>query len=92
MRIATTINRVTGVPLEPRAALGTYDEATRRYVVYASTGGVHRQRSEIAGALGVPESEVRVVTRELGGNYGTRNNCYPEYALVPWAARRVRRP
>jgi carbon-monoxide dehydrogenase large subunit len=92
VRLATTINRVTGVPMEPRAALGTYDEASGRYVVYASTGGVHRQRSEIAGALGVEESEVRVVTRELGGNYGTRNNLYPEYALVAWGARRVRRP
>src|SRR5262249_1306423 len=27
-----------------------------------------------------------------GGNYGTRNSCYPEYALVAWAARRVGRP
>jgi carbon-monoxide dehydrogenase large subunit len=92
VRLETTINRVTGVPMEPRAALGSYDEASGRYVVYASTGGVHRQRSEIAGALGVAESEVRVVTRELGGNYGTRNNLYPEYALVAWAARRVGRP
>jgi carbon-monoxide dehydrogenase large subunit len=90
--LETTMNRVTGVPLEPRAALGTYDEENRRYVVYATCAGVHRGRTEIAGALGVPESAVRVVTRELGGNYGTRNNLYPEYALVAWAARRVRRP
>src|SRR5438105_875073 len=92
VRLQTTINRVTGVPMEPRAALGSYDNASGRYVVYASTGGVHRQRSEIAGALGVPESEVRVITRDLGGNYGTRNNSYPEFALVAWAARRVGRP
>src|SRR5207253_4090221 len=76
----------------PRAALGSYDPASGRYLVYASTGGVHRQRAEIAGTLGVPESEVRVITRELGGNYGTRNNMYPEYALVAWAAKRVGRP
>src|SRR5262249_44723857 len=30
--------------------------------------------------------------REVGGSYGTRNPCYPEYPLVGWAARRVRRP
>jgi carbon-monoxide dehydrogenase large subunit len=90
--LETTMNRVTGVPMEPRAALGCYDEERRRYVVYASCAGVHRARTEIAGALGVPEAEVRVVTRELGGNYGTRNNLYPEFALVAWAARRVRRP
>jgi len=90
--LQTTINRVTGVPMEPRAALGSYDEKTRRYAVYASCAGPHRARIEIAGALGVPETDVRVVTRELGGNYGTRNNLYPEFALVAWAARRLGRP
>ena len=25
-------------------------------------------------------------TRDLGGNYGARNNLYPEFALVAWAA------
>jgi aerobic carbon-monoxide dehydrogenase large subunit len=90
--LETKMNRVTGVPMEPRAALGWYDEENRRYVVYAASAGVHRGRTEIAGALGVPESEVRVATRELGGNYGTRNNLYPEYALVAWAARRLCRP
>jgi carbon-monoxide dehydrogenase large subunit len=90
--LQTTINRVTGVPMEPRAALGSYDEKAKRYAVYASCAGPHRARTEIAGALGVPESDVRVVTRELGGNYGTRNNLYPEFALVAWAARRLGRP
>ncbi len=92
VRLETTINRVTGVPMEPRAALAAYDEATGRYTVYAASGGVQRHRSELAGALGVPESAVRMVTRDLGGNYGARNNLYPEFALVAWAARRVGRP
>jgi carbon-monoxide dehydrogenase large subunit len=90
--LETTINRVTGVPMEPRAALASYDAQAGRYTVYASCAGPHRARAEIAGTLGVPENEVRVVTRELGGNYGTRNNLYPEFALAAWAARRVARP
>lgn len=92
VRLETTINRITGVPMEPRSALGLYDAASARYTVYASTGGVQRHRAEIAGALGVPEDAVRVVTGDLGGNYGTRNNSYPEYALVAWAAKRLGRP
>jgi aerobic carbon-monoxide dehydrogenase large subunit len=28
----------------------------------------------------------------MGGNFGTRNLFYPEYALLAWAARRLRRP
>ena len=30
--------------------------------------------------------------RDVGGNFGTRNSCYPEFALVAWAARRLGRP
>ncbi|HEY3189863.1 MAG TPA: molybdopterin cofactor-binding domain-containing protein, partial [Solirubrobacteraceae bacterium] len=37
-------------------------------------------------------ASIRVVARDVGGNYGTRNSCYPEYALVAWAARRLGRP
>ena len=29
---------------------------------------------------------------DMGGNFGTRNLFYPEYALLAWAARRIRRP
>lgn len=89
VRLETAINRITGVPMEPRSALGSYDPASGRYTVRASTGGVQRHRAEIAGALGVAEDAVRVVTGDLGGNYGARNNSYPEYALVAWAAKRV---
>jgi carbon-monoxide dehydrogenase large subunit len=35
---------------------------------------------------------VRVTARDVGGNFGTRNSCYPEFALVAWAARRLERP
>ncbi len=78
--------------MEPRAALGAYDEASGRYELHASRPGCTVPAAEVAGALGVAEAKVRVVTRELGGNYGTRNNVYPEFALVAWAARRLRRP
>lgn len=92
VRLETQINRVTGVPMEPRAALASYDEASGRYLVHCASAGVQRHRGELAGALRVPESAVRLVTRDLGGNYGTRNNLYPEFAVVAWAARRLRRP
>src|SRR5262249_55135986 len=88
----TRINRVTGVPMEPRAAAGDFDAATGRYTVYAGSGGSWRLRDAIAFALGVPAESVRVIARDVGGSYGTRNPCYPEQPLVAWAAKRVRRP
>jgi carbon-monoxide dehydrogenase large subunit len=92
VRLQTWVQRVTGVPLEPRAAVGEWDPVTGRYTVHAGAGGLGRTRTGVAGALGVPESAVRVVAREVGGNFGTRNSCYPEFALVAWAARRLGRP
>ena len=35
---------------------------------------------------------MRCVVQDTGGNFGTRNFFYPEYALVAWAARRIGRP
>ena len=35
---------------------------------------------------------MRVVAQDVGGNFGTRNSFYPEFALVAWAARRLGRP
>src|SRR3989441_6877693 len=92
VRLDTWVHRITGVPMEPRAAVGSWDAASGRYTVYAGAGGLGRTQTGVAGALGVPESAVRVVARDVGGNFGTRNSCYPEFALVAWAARRLGRP
>jgi carbon-monoxide dehydrogenase large subunit len=92
VELETWVQRVTGVPMEPRAAIGAWDPASGRFTVYAGAGGLGRTQTAVAGALGVPESAVRVVARDVGGNFGTRNSCYPEFALVAWAARRLGRP
>jgi carbon-monoxide dehydrogenase large subunit len=91
-RLDTWVNRVTGVPMEPRAAVGVYDPATERYTLYAGSGGIVRQKKEIAAILSVPFESVRVVAHEIGGNFGTRNSFFPEFALVVWGSRKVGRP
>ena len=90
--LQTWVQRVTGVPLDARAAIGAYDKESGRYTLYAGSGGVVRQKNELAGVLGVAPAAVRVVSGDVGGNFGTRNAFYPEFALVAWAAKRVGRP
>jgi carbon-monoxide dehydrogenase large subunit len=92
VRLDTWIPRITGVPMEPRAALGVHDPATGRFTLYAGSGGSVRLKIDIAEVLQVPEAAVRVIAQDVGGNYGTRNSSYPEYPLVVWAARRLGRP
>jgi aerobic carbon-monoxide dehydrogenase large subunit len=91
-RLDTWVNRVTGVPMEPRAAVGVYDPGTERYTLYAGSGGIVRQKKEIAAILSVPFESVRVIAHEIGGNFGTRNSFFPEFALVVWGSRKVGRP
>ncbi len=41
------IDRVTGVTMEPRAALAHYDRETGRYTLHAGSGGAVRQKREL---------------------------------------------
>jgi len=86
------IGRVTGVPLEPRAALGAYDAATGRYTLYAGSGGAVRQKSELVTVLGISPENLRVLSHDVGGNFGTRNRVFVEFGLVLWAAKKIGRP
>lgn len=86
------IQRVTGVPLEPRSALGEFDPQTRRYTLHAGSGGAVKQKSEISKVLGIDASDLRVLSYDVGGNFGTRNRTYVEFVLVLWAAAKLERP
>jgi carbon-monoxide dehydrogenase large subunit len=86
------IDRVTGVPLEPRAALGHYNVENGRYTLYAGSGGAVRQKRELAAVLGIAPERLRVLSFDVGGNFGTRNRVFVEFGLVLWAARKLGRP
>ncbi len=86
------ITRNTGVPMEPRAGVGDYDPASGKYTLYAGGGGAVRYKVELVKIFGVKDDQVRVVTQDVGGNFGTRNRLFPEYPLVMWAAKRIGRP
>lgn len=86
------IDRVTGVPLEPRAALAEYDAASGRYTLHAGSGGAVRQKNELSTILGIAPDRLRVLSYDVGGNFGTRNRVFVEFGLVLWAAGKLRRP
>lgn len=93
VRLETWVHRVNGVPMEPRAVVGEYDPDTACYTLRAGSGrGVVQTRERLAAVLGVPREQCRAVFGDMGGNFGTRNAFSPEFALMPWAARRVGHP
>jgi carbon-monoxide dehydrogenase large subunit len=86
------ITRVAAAPLEPRAAVGEYDRRSGRYTLHTGIQAPHGTRTLLADVLKVPQSQVRVVTGDVGGSFGMRSGLYPEMVLVLWAARRLGRP
>jgi carbon-monoxide dehydrogenase large subunit len=85
------VRRVTAVALEPRATLGEYNAQADKYTLYAGNGGAVRQKRELADVLGIAPERLRVLTCDVGGNFGSKNRPYVEYGLVLWAARKLGR-
>ena len=85
-------NRVTGLPLEPASALGIFDNNAGRYTLRAGGQGVLIQKRALCGCFGVGDDKVRVICRDVGGGFGTKNLIYREYVLVCWAAQKLGRP
>jgi aerobic carbon-monoxide dehydrogenase large subunit len=85
-------SRVVGNPMEPRAAMGSYDPAKDMYFLHGTTQGVGPMRGQLSAVLGVAPEKVRVVAEEVGGGFGVRFNAYPEYGALLYAAKKLGRP
>ncbi|MEQ9642151.1 MAG: xanthine dehydrogenase family protein molybdopterin-binding subunit [Alphaproteobacteria bacterium] len=87
------ITRVHAQYMEPRGALGSYDAGDGRFTLYADVNYPHRVRNMLASMVfEVPESDVRIMVRDVGGGFGAKGWQYVEHRLTLWAARRLGRP
>jgi carbon-monoxide dehydrogenase large subunit len=92
VKFDTWVQRICGVPMEPRAAVGEYDPATGMHTLHAGAGGAVSPRRDLAMVFGIPPEQARMVMHDIGGNFGTRGSFNVEFALVVWAAKRLGRP
>ena len=86
------IERCTAVAIEPRAALASYDAGTGRYTLCAGGGGAVRYKKDLASLLGIDSRDLRVLSCDVGGNFGSKNRVYVEFGLALWASRKLGRP
>ena len=84
--------RGAGMPLETRGVVASFDSETGEVTVWSSTQEPHRVKNLLAGMLGMPAHLVRVIAPDTGGGFGTKLNVYPEEIVVPWLARKLKRP
>jgi len=77
------VQRYTGMPLETRGIAAEHDAGTDRLTVWSSTQWPHTLRDVLAGVLGMATHRSRVITPDVGGGFGVRQEGYPEEIVVP---------
>jgi len=84
-------HRQSAAPMEGRAGLATYNTATGRVTLTASVQMPHMLRTGIADMLGIAESDLRVIAPDVGGGFGQKMSLFPEYIVLVWLARKLKR-
>ncbi len=85
--------RMIANAIEPRSYIGDYSKARDQYTLYTSSQNPHVIRLLMcAFVLGIPEHKTRVVSKDVGGGFGSKIFHYAEEALVTWASQQIARP
>ena len=83
-------NRLAPNAMEPRAAIGSYDEGDDHYTLYTTSQNPHVARLVISAFVGLaPEHKLRVIAPDVGGGFGSKIFIYAEEVVCLWASRRA---
>lgn len=84
--------RLVPTAIETRGVMASYSPFDQQLTVWLSSQNPHFIRLFVSGAMGIPESRVRVVSPDVGGGFGSKISPYPEDYLVPAASKLLGRP
>jgi carbon-monoxide dehydrogenase large subunit len=84
--------RHTGVTLEPRAVVADWNAAEARLTIYQGTQAPHMVQNIAALHLGLEESAVRVVCKDVGGSFGIKVHIYADEMATYALSKLLRRP
>ena len=89
-RLKIDNNRIVIAPMEPRAAVASYDG---RFTLYIGCQGPFASKNMLANrVLNLPPEQVRVIVGDVGGSFGMKSPVYPEYVAILHATRELGRP
>ena len=86
------MGRHTGVSLETRSILADYNAAENHLTVYHSSQAPHMMQGIFAKHLGLPEANVRVICKDVGGSFGLKIHTYGDEMVTAALSLMLRRP
>ncbi|MEP0944499.1 MAG: xanthine dehydrogenase family protein molybdopterin-binding subunit [Rhizobiaceae bacterium] len=84
--------RHTGVTLESRASLVEFNPSEQELVYHYSGQAPHMMQAVLAKHLDLPEENVRLVARDVGGSFGIKIHTYGDDIATAAAAKILGRP
>jgi carbon-monoxide dehydrogenase large subunit len=87
-----TQQRVFPIAIETRGCVADFTPFDNRLTLWTSTQVPHFVRLFVAGSLGMPESQVRVIAPDVGGGFGSKIRPYGEEYLCAAASKLSGRP
>jgi carbon-monoxide dehydrogenase large subunit len=78
--------------MEGRSILADYNAAEHSLTVYHSTQAPHMMQDIFSRHLGIPEANVRVIAKDVGGSFGIKVHVYPDEMATAAISVILRRP
>ncbi len=92
VRVEVTAQRIAGNPMEPKSCVARYDASDDTFEICMPTQGISDLKTALAQITGLDREKFRIRSMDVGGAFGVRNEIYPEFVAVMWAAKQFGRP
>src|SRR5580658_4677706 len=79
-------------PMEGRGTVAYWDSRMDQLVLYTGSQMPHIVRTGLAECLGLMQTQVRIISPDVGGGFGYKGILLPEDVCVGWLAMRCRHP
>src|SRR5918992_591614 len=84
--------RHTGVCVEGRAILADYNAGEHSLTVYHATQAPHMMQDIFSRHLDIPEGNVRVIAKDVGGSFGIKVHVYADEMATAALSKLLERP
>lgn len=85
-------HRQTHAPIETRGCCAVWDEGRKHLTMHIATQVPHPLRTALARRMRLSESQVTVISPDIGGGFGQKIALYREELTIAALARALRRP
>ena len=78
--------------MECRGIIASFDKTESSLLVYVSSQGPHRIKRALLDLFDLSDTQIRVVTPDVGGGFGPKGSFYAEYAAIAACAMMLGHP